>query len=492
MFARPFLVLTASALALAGCSVGPDYRPSSASDLGVPDAYSVAAPPAPQVDLTRWWAQFDDPLLGELVETATRDNLDVGQAVARLRQARESLVQARGSLLPSLSASGGYSRRQNLVGGTNTVQLPDGTIIETGAGSSDNFSIGGDASYQVDLFGGVRRSIEGASAGYEASAFDLASIRTAIQGEVARNYVLARAAQAQLANARLSLAIQDENLEIAGFRIQAGLVSSLDTEQARSQRAATAATIPSLEQSYAQSVARLGVLIGQAPGALRSRLEQPLPIPLGPQAIAVGIPADTLRQRPDVRAAERQLAAATAQVGVATAQLYPALSISGGLDTNATAISRIGDLVTGSLFAGLSQLIFDGGRTRSQVRAQEAATDAAFLAYRQTVLVALEDIENAIVALNTADARRAEITIQLDAANNSAILSRSQYRAGLTDFTTLNQTETTLLQARNSLTTAQSDRTTALIQLFGALGGGWDSTTLPGASASTTFRNGNG
>ncbi|TKD51950.1 efflux transporter outer membrane subunit [Sphingomonas baiyangensis] len=482
MVRKRFLGASIAALGLSACSVGPDYRPATPADLGVPDQYSVS-PAAKREDLARWWVRFGDPVLAQLVSEAATQNLDVGQAVTRLRQAREQLIVARADFLPSLSGSGGYSRRQVIRGGTQQTQLPDGTIIETGAGSTDNFSLGLDANYQVDLFGGVRSGVDAARAGYAASGFDYAAVLVSIQAEIARNYVLARAAQAQLANARDSLALQDDNLEIAGFRVQAGLVSSLDAEQARAQRAQTAASIPSIEASYNSAVSRLGVLTGRAPGALKATLATAQRIPRGPAIIGPGIPADTLRQRPDVRAAERQLAGAVAQIGVAQAQLYPALGISGGIDTAAGAIGNLGNIITGTLFAGLSQLIFDGGRTRAQVRSQQAVADGAFLAYKQTVLLGLEEVENAIVALQSARTRSREFAVALDAANNSAILARSQYRAGLTDFTTLNQTETQLLSARNSIVTAQSDETTAIVQLFTALGGGWDGGAAPTAES---------
>lgn len=479
---RTVLLSTAIAALLTGCTVGPDYRPATPATLGVPDDYSVPAPPTAE-DLTRWWSRFDDPLLQQLVDEAASQNLDVAQAVTRLRQAREALVQQRTDFLPSLSGSGGYSRRQVLRGGAQQTQLPDGTIIQTGQGSTDNFSLGLDAGYQLDLFGGIRRGVEAAGAQFDASRFDYATILISIQSEIARNYILARAAQAQLENARSSLALQDDNLEIAGFRVQAGLVSSLDAEQARAQRAQTAATVPSLQASYNSAVSRLGVLSGRSPGALKATLERPLPIPRGPDAIGVGIPADTLRQRPDIRSAERQLAAASAQIGVIESQLYPALRISGGINTAAGAIGTLGEIITGTLFGGLSQLIFDGGRVRSQVRGAEAAADGAFLSYRQTILTSLEEVENAIVALETARERERQFIAAFDAANASALLARTQYRAGLTDFTTLNQTETQLLNARNSLTTARSDQATAQVQLFTALGGGWDETALPDGTA---------
>ena len=477
------LVVLAASVALAGCTVGPDYHPRSAAALGVPERYSVAAGQQAE-DLTRWWTRFNDPELAALVEQARVGNTDLTQAVARLRQAREALVQSRASLLPTLNGSAGYNRSFNLVGGSSNLTLPDGTVTTISRSAGDSFSLGLDAQYQLGLFGELRRTVEATRAQQEASAYDFATVLVSVESEVGRNYMLARGFQAQIANARQSLAIQDDNLEIAGFRVQAGLVSSLDAEQARAQRAQTAATIPSLEQQYAAAVARLGVLTGQAPGALRAQMEAIEPIPTGAAVVNAGIPADTLRQRPDVRAAERSLAAATAQIGVAKAALYPALAITGNIQTNATSLGNLGDAITGGLFAGLTQAIFNGGRLRSQVRTAEAAADVALGAYKGTVLLALEDVENALVAFNTAQERQRQFAIALDAASNSALLSRSQYRTGLTDFTTLNQQEAALLSAQNGLTQARADEATALVALYAALGGGWDASVLPDPATS--------
>jgi NodT family efflux transporter outer membrane factor (OMF) lipoprotein len=468
------------AVALSGCTVGPDYRPRAAAELGVPEGYSVPAA-ATREDLTRWWERFGDPELTRLVDLAAAQNLDVAVALTRLRQAREALVQSRADLLPTLSGSAGYNRSENLRGGGSTVTLPDGTVTTLGGGGRSSFSLGLDARYQVGLFGEVRRTVEASRADYEAAGFDQASVLIATQAEVARNYVLLRLLQTQLANARESLRIQDDNLEIAGFRVQAGLVSSLDQEQARSARAQTAAQIPSLESSYNQAVSRLGVLTGQAPGALKAELEAAKPIPTGPAVVGAGIPADVLRQRPDVRAAERNLAAATARIGVAKAALYPNLAISGSIDSNAGSLGNLLGSITGGLFAGLTQAIFNGGRLRSQVRGQEAAADAAFLTYKQTILTALEDVENAVVALNAARAREREFGVALDAANATTLLGRLQYRNGLTDFITLNTAEASLVSARNGIAQARADQATALIQLYNALGGGWDATVVPTA-----------
>jgi multidrug efflux system outer membrane protein len=474
---RLSFVLAAS-LPLAACNVGPNYKPASPSQLGVPAAYSLATDGGTRGDYRAWWQQFDDPLLTRLVEQARTSNLDLAQSVARLREAHEALISSRSQLFPSVDASAGYSRSFNLVGGTNTITLPDGTVT-TLTRSSNSFSISGDVSYQVGLFGEIRRTIEASKAQYQGAGYDYASVLTSTESEVARNYILARLYQAELANAQASLKIQDDNLQIAGWRVQAGLVSSVDEQQARATRAQTAATIPSLQNSYNQTVADLGVLTGQAPGALRDEMAAVEPIPRGPGNIAVGIPADTLRQRPDVMSAERGLAAAVAQIGVAKAALYPALNITGNIGTSANVFADLFKLVTGSVFGGVSQAIFNGGRLNAQVRSNEAAAEGAFALYKSTVLTALQDVENAVSALDAAKERETQYGIAYDAANNEALLARVQYRAGLTDFTTLNTAESSLLSAQNGLSQARSDEATALVQLYLALGGGWDSSTVP-------------
>ncbi len=448
-------------LPLAACAVGPDYQPPATASLSLPDGYSgPTAAPGEAANLGNWWNRFGDPVLENLVDRALSANLDIAQAVARLRQSRELVVQAGASRLPTVNGSAGA-----------------GHIFTNRFADSDNLSVGADASYEVDIFGRVSRSIEAARANAEAAGFTVETTRVSIAAETASAYIQARAAEARLTVARETLAIQDDNLQIAGWRAQAGLVSSLDEEQARTQRAQTAATIPTLESSYANAVNRLAVLIGDAPGTISAELGN-APIPAGPDDIAVGIPADTLRQRPDVRTAERALAAATAQIGVTASQLYPGLRLSGNIGTTAASIGALGEVLTGGLSASLAQLIFDGGRVRSQVRAQRAATDGALAAYRQSVLIALEDVENGLVALDSTKRRQSELAIAFDAANNAAILARSQYRAGLTDFRTLLDAERSLLSARDGLTTARADQSLAVVQLYRALGGGWQTADL--------------
>jgi len=458
-------VIVSLALPLSGCAVGPDYHAPAPAALAVPTNYAPSvthsAPSGDAVavaDLATWWLQFDDPLLTDLIARATASNLQIAQSVARLAQAREALVQARGALLPTLMGSAGSTRN-----------FTAGDYVS----GSTRLSLSADASWQADIFGGLGRGVEAARADEATARFDLEGVRTSIAGEVATNYIDVRLAQARLDIARSTLRTQEDNFEIAGWRVQAGLVSSLDAEQARAQRAQTAASIPALETAYLQAVNRLGVLIGRAPGALRGELGEALPIPHGPDGLTIGIPADTLRRRPDVRSAERQLAAATARIGVAKAALFPALSIGGNIDTAAARIGKLGDLLTGSLFANITQTIFDAGRRNAQVRSARAGADLAFASYRQTVLNGLEDVENAIQALEAAKARQAELAGALDASNNAAIYARSQYRSGLIDFLTLLQSEQSLLSARDQLASARADQALALVRLYLALGGGW-------------------
>jgi len=443
---------------LTGCAVGPDYQPRTVDDLGVPAHYSAWGPEGKAKNLANWWTQFDDPELGSLVERALNANLDIAQAVARLRQARAALIQSRADFLPSVEGSAGAGRNFDN-------KLPD----------HNSYSLGADAQWTVDLFGGVRRSIQASHADLQAAGYDLASVQTAVAAETANNYIALREAQARLAIARDVLGTQDENLQIARWRVRAGLVSSLDAEQARTQRAQTAATIPGLETAVVAAQNRLAVLIGVAPGTLKQELSGEQSIPAGPEQIAAGIPADTLRQRPDVRGAERALAAATARIGVAEAQLFPALTITGNVGTSSLKLGNLGDVITGGLFAGLSQIIFDGGRRLAAVRSQQAAAEGALAAYRQTVLTALEDVENGLVGLEAAHDQREALTQALESANNSAILARSQYRAGLTDFQTLLDAERQLLSARDGLASSEAGESSALIQLYLALGGGWNS-----------------
>lgn len=441
---------------LGACQVGPDYRPQTVADLALPDRFAGgAAAPADPATETGWWERFDDPAIPQLITRALAHNTDIAQAVSRLRQAHEGLRQSQAQFAPVVTGSASGARN-----------------IASGAPDSDSYSLGLGVRWTADLAGGQARSVQAARASLEAANFSLADVQRGIVAEIARNIVDARTTALRLAIARDTLRTQDDNLVIAGFRARAGLVSELDVEQARSQRAATAASIPPLERSQVASRNRVGVLAGMVPEAVDPLLGASDHVPSAP-ALAAIAPADLLRRRPDLRAAERQLAAATARIGVAEAQLYPALALTGNLSTQASSIGKLTDIVTGQALASLSATLFDGGRLRSVVRQRRAEVDESLAAYRGRVLGALEDVENALAFRETSDARQAELVRQVAAAEAAARLARSNYRAGLIDFRTLLDAERTLLSARDGEANARGDQARAAIQLYLALGGDW-------------------
>ncbi|SNS08005.1 efflux transporter, outer membrane factor (OMF) lipoprotein, NodT family [Sphingomonas laterariae] len=466
---------------LSACAVGPDYRPPAAASLKVPDRF-VAERSANEVDLARWWTSFDDPVLTQLVERSLAANLDIEAAGARLRQARASLRQQQGGALPQLSASGSASRSIGNNGST-FVDPTTGQTISRG-GDTTVYRAGFDASWEVDVFGGIRRSIEAARANAESSEANLHFAQVSVASEVGLNYLAARLAQTQLDIARKNLASQDETLEIVGWRVQAGLVSALDLEQSRQLRANTAATIPNLETSYNNAVNRIAVLLGEAPGAVNALMADARSVPLPPQAVGAAIPAEIVQRRPDIAAAERTLAAETARIGVAEAQLYPALRLSGSFSGSDTSFSDLPSAMIGNLVGAISAPIFQGGQIRAQIDGQRASADAALATYRQTVLTALEEVENALTALTAAERREREVVTAAEAAENAVILARSQYRAGLIDFQALLESERSLLVTQDSRATARSNRATATVQLYKALGGGWEAAPMPATALS--------
>lgn len=459
-------VLKATALTLAlfagGCTRA-DIAPPQAS-FAIPQEWAESDPAPVNIDITDYWLLLNDPLLNEFVEAAIANNLDLAQSLARLDQSRAQLVQARSSYLPAISGSGGVSRN---IGDLSTDQF--------------GFSLGADASWELDLFGQISGNVAAARSDFLSAGYSLADLQRLIVGQVAISTINARSIAQQLDIARNTLAYQEDNLQIARWRNQAGLVSSLDVEQARTQRAQTAATIPSLESSLTSTANAISTLIGETPGRVLQAVTPIKPIPVPLQLAGFEAPADVLRRRPDVRSAEASLLASTARIGVARAQLLPLVRLSGNIGTSSLGLSSLFDIITSSVSAGVSQLIFDGGRTRAQVDSAEAAARGSLAAWEQSILGALEDVENAAVDQRSA-ARRVEITEEaVDAANNSALLARSQYEAGLADFQTLLSAENQLLSARNQLVSAQADRASAFVRLTQALGGGWSEQdfTLP-------------
>jgi len=453
--AAPRIMLPALALLLAGGCTQALVTPPQAQ-VAVPLEWAETEVPPISTDLTQYWRLLDDALLTSLVEQAVVSNRDLAVSAARLDQSRASLRQARAGFLPSISGSGGVNRDV-------------GDFARDGV----QFSLGADASWEADLFGQVSGNVTAAEADLAAAGYSLADLQRLIVGQVATSTINARALSAQLAIARESLSVQEDNLQIARWRNQAGLVSSLDVEQARAQRAQTAATIPQLESSLAATANAISTLVGEPPGRVLAALEPPAAIPRPPVLAGFEPPAEVLRRRPDVRGAEASLYASSARIGVARAQLLPLVRLTGTIGTGQANIGNLFQTITGGLFAGVSQLIFDGGRTRAQIDSAEAAARGSLASWEQTILGALEEVESAAIDRRTAAERVTLNAEAVDAANNSAILARSQYQAGLTDFRTLLTSESQLLSSRNQLISAEADRAAAFVRLTQALGGGW-------------------
>jgi NodT family efflux transporter outer membrane factor (OMF) lipoprotein len=450
----------ALALGLAACA-RPDLAPPEAG-LPIPAQWAESAGAPVSLDLAQYWHLLDDPLLTQLVETALSNNQDLAQSAARLTQAQAQLRGARANYLPQVGAS---TRGQQDVG--------------DGARGQPLLSLGADASWEADLFGRIGADVAVSQADLAAAGYSLGDLQRLIAGQVALSVISARSAAAQLAIARDTLSYQDENLQIARWRAQAGLVSSLDVEQARSQRAQTAATIPLLESNLTATANALSTLAGEPPGRVLQALQASTRVPRPPELAGFAAPAEVLRRRPDVRGAEATLVGSTARIAGARAQLLPLVRLGGTIGSSSLGLDRLFDLITGNLFGTVSQLIFDGGRTRAQIDSAEAAAQGSLAAWRQSILGALEDVETSSVELAKSRERVTIYGEALEAATNSALLARSQYQAGLTDFRNLLTSENQLLAARNAQIAAEADRASAFVRLTQALGGGWSPSEYP-------------
>ena len=443
--------------------------------LPVPAAWSAAAEAAQPSDsradptfafsnsdpaaLVHWWQRFGDPQLSALVEQALQANPSVRSAQAALQQARAQTEVQGASLLPSVGASASAQRGRS------------------GGGSASNrFQTGFDASWEPDVFGGRQAALGASEADSRAAEANLGNVQVSLAAEVALNYINLRGLQARLAIARNNLASQQETLQISQWRLQAGLVTSLVTEQARAATAQTAAQVPALEASMAQARHALAVLTGQPPGALEDALRTPRPLPAPPQALALAFPAETLRQRPDVRVAEERVAAALARVQQADAARYPDFRLSGSLGLSALTLGTLtsGAAVAQSLLAGVSFPVFDGGARRAQVRVQQAVAEQARLSYEATVWTALTDVEDALVQMRGDRARLVQLRIAAEAAVNAALLAQDRYTGGLIDFQAVLETQRTQLATEDAVASTAASLSADHVRLYKALGGGWE------------------
>lgn len=462
-------IIALAALSLTACvTVGPDYSPPATETPAAwncMDKTSRPATPDEDVgDISQWWHNLNDPLLTQLVEEALRGSPDLRSAQAKVREARARRGVASSRLFPEITAAGNYRHSRS--------------SEDTGSGDTrELFSAGFDASWELDVFGGIRRGVEAAGADLAAAEANLRDTLVSLAAETARNYIDTRTQRLLLSIARDNLASQSETLRITEWRAQAGLVSSQDVEQARTSLEQTRALIPRLEINLAEAEHSLEILLGRTPGSLHSRLSVAGDLPSLPEKIAVGIPADTLRRRPDVRAAERKLAAETARVGVAEAARYPSFTLSGSVGLEALTLSALGNSgsATYSLLAGIATPVFNAGRLRSQVEIQDAVREQALVSYEKTVLGALRDVENALVGLARTSDRGEALAKALTAARAAEQLARQRYTTGLIDFQSVLTTQRTTLTVEESLASNRADGVLALISLYKALGGGWTS-----------------
>lgn len=446
---------------IGGCAVGPDYVEP---DLSPPTGWTQAAQEG-ETDLTEWWQQFGDEQLTDLIQRSTDGNLDVRVAFERITEARELLRVTSVRRFPSVGVSESATR-SDLSERTSGVNTSPASVYDIG------LSVG----WELDVFGRVRRSIEAASADFETLVEDYRGVMTSVHAAVASAYIDVRLAQRRLSIARANVVIQQGGLKFATDRRDAGQVSGLDVAQAEANIATTEATIPTLEVDLDRFIYRLAVLLGSPIAPLRVELQVEKPIPSGPAAIASGLPANLLRHRPDLRAAERSLAAETARVGVAAADLYPSFDLAASLGVQALEVNDLFDGGARRWSVGVSGLntLFNFGGLRANIGAQEARVRQALATYEQTLLLSIEEVETAMTSLQREKTRAAALQRAVTANERSVELSEQLYRSGQVDFQNLQDTQRSLLDVEDQLATSEAAITQNMVSLFLALGGSWD------------------
>jgi len=457
---------------LAGCTVGPDFvKPQTSTPaewLGPRDATApsrLTAESTQAAQLARWWATLGDETLNSLIERALKDNLSLVQAEARVRQARAARTISASAGMPTLDATAGASRSRSPRAG--------------GGGSTGNlFRAGFDAGWEVDVFGGVRRDVEASDAVIQSSIEDQRDVQVTLLAEVASTYVDLRASQQQLEIAQRNLETQRRSLELTTRRQAAGFIGKLDVVSAESQVAATESRLPTIQTTIRQSMYALATLLGVPPGDLIQELSTPKPLAALPPSVPTGIPSEVLQRRPDIRRSEADLHAATARIGVATANLYPKFSLSGSFGLQGGEANDLGSYAQRywSIGPSIQWPIFRAGAINADIERQRALTDAAIASYKATVLAALEDVESSMTAFDLEQRRTTSLDQSVRASQDALRLSTSLYEAGRTDFLNVLNAQRSLLDAESSRLDSRRLTLTNLIALYKALGGGWEAT----------------
>ncbi len=502
--------LPIAALLLAGCTVGPDFeRPSLWSPASWfstrpnPARLEASMPVAEPVD-AEWWKNFNDPVLTSLVRRVSAGNLDVRTAAFRLAESRAQRSVAGADQFAQLNGNASYTRqrisKQGVIsaigsggggsgggGGGSSGGSPgtqsnglggqQGAFPTGGAGipAFDLFQGGFDASWELDLWGRVRRSVESADAALVASAEAQRAQLLSSIAELARDYMQLRGTQDTLRITRDNILAAQESVRLTTERARGGLGTDLDVANARAQLESTAATIPQLEQQEAQSINAIGLLLGMPPAALQAELSPRKPVPPVPPRVPVGLPSELARRRPDVRQAEAQLHSATADIGTAKADFYPKLTLSGSVALQALQVRNLGfSAGTYSYGPSLTIPIFEGGRLRGTLALREAQQQEAAVAYQRTVLQAFTDVDNALIAYTAEQRRRVRLAEQVAQSRRAFNLAQDQYRQGLTDFLQVLTAQRTMLAAEQQLSDSTATVSSNLVALYKALGGGWE------------------
>ena len=469
-------------LFLVGCTVGPDFiRPhadtpntwTTVLSRPVPTREWASAVSTRPIEAAAWWTTFQDPLLSSLIERAVAANLDLQQATLRIAEARALRDVFAARHWPSLSANGSYTR-QRISGETAT-----GSFLNKVPGlpnPADQFQYGFDASWEIDLFGRVRRSVEAADAETQASVEDRSDVLVTLFGEVARNYIELRSAQLRQAITTENLRSQREVLDFTRDRQRSGIGHDLDVSNSAAQVATTEAQLPTLENQITQSINALSLLLAREPGTLRDELQLTQPVPPVPPEVPIGLPADIIRRRADIRGAEARLHAVSARVGVAVADLFPRLTLDAQVGFQALRFPNLTNWASRFVSVGpnLDLPILDGGRRQATLRLEGVREQEAAIDYARTVLAALHEVENALIAYSTEQNRRASFEVAVAQNRDALTLSRARYASGITNFLDVLDAERNLQQTELSLADSTATVSIDLVALFKALGGGWE------------------
>jgi NodT family efflux transporter outer membrane factor (OMF) lipoprotein len=481
---RRFVAVVMAPMLLAGCVVGPDFvlpdphlpETSFNGDNGVTVSDARLPPPT---DPT-WWAVFHDPVLTDLERHVAEANLDVRTATIRLAESRFQRGVTAAAALPSINTDAKYTREQysqngivSLLGGllgpsSGPIQVPP----------INDYNVGFDASWELDLWGKVRRQVEAADAQVDQAEDQRRDALVSSLAELARDYIQLRGVQTQIRIANDNLKVDRDILQVAQQRQQSGVQNGLDVENAAAQVESIRAQIPTLEQQESQDINALSLLLDQPPGALRAMLGSPRSIPLAPPRVPLGIPSELARRRPDIRAAEDQLHAATATIGVAVGAFYPSVQLNGTVGLDALDYTNLwkGSSLQYMVGPSVSLPIFAGGRLKKTLELRDAQQQEAAIFYHKTVLQAWHDVVNALVARRLEQARRARLRSQADHSRQALTLARARYTDGVEQFVTVLDAERSLLQAEQQHAASTMNVSLNVVQLFKALGGGWQET----------------